>query len=52
MSFWDVDYFGLKSVKAQKTQEELLFPINYLKEIRGPSPKRELSPEITTKNIR
>lgn len=53
MPLWYADYFELKTVKAQKTQEELCLLLNCLKNLdRGPVPGRALSLEIITKSIR
>ena len=49
MSLWNAGYFKLKTIKAQKTQEETLtFPLSCLKNyIRGSITVIELSPWIT-----
>ena len=50
--FWHKDCFEMKSVKAQKAQEEFLFylPLNYLKEFTQSAwSERKLSPEINYK---
>ena len=45
---WHIDYFELKTVRAQQTQKELVtFPWTAYKVLdRGPVPGRKLLPEI------
>lgn len=48
-AIWHVDYFELKAIKTQHTQENLLpSPLTIWKNLdRGPGPERELFPKIT-----
>ena len=49
---WHVDYFKLKTIKAQKTQEETDLPDNGLKNLdKGPVPGTEQYSEIFAKNM-
>lgn len=46
------DHFELKTTEAQRLRKSLYFPFNRLKEFyRRLDPGRELSPEITMKNM-
>ena len=53
ISLCHADYFELKTIKAQKTQEEtLIFSLTAWKNLdRGPVPGIELSPGISAKNM-
>lgn len=47
-SLWHVDYFGLKGLMTQQTQEKLISPLTTKKNlVRGPDPERGL---ISTKD--
>lgn len=47
MPHWHVDYFELKVVKTQQTQETFTFPLTTLKNLdKGPSAQKELLLEI------
>ena len=49
---WHADYFELKTMEAQKTQEETDLPYNGLKNLdKGPVSKTEQSTEISAKII-
>ena len=49
---WHVDYFELKTMEAQKTQEETDLPGNCLKNLdKGPVSRTEQSPEISAEII-
>ena len=49
---WHVDYFELKTMEAQETQEETDLPDNGLKNLdKGPVSRTQQSPEISAKII-
>ena len=52
-SLWQADYFELKTIKAQKTQEEIvtLSLTTYKNLDRCPVSRIELTPETSAKNM-
>ena len=50
---WHVDYFELRTIRTQKTQQELFtFSFSVYKNLdRRPGPGRELTPERTVKSV-